>query len=297
MDWDKLKTFHAAAEAGSLTGAAGMLDLSQSAVSRQIAALERELGASLFHRHPRGLQPTEQGRLLHEATRDMHARVSLAAAALQDARESPSGVLHVTAPLSLGSAWLVPRLQRFAAAYPDIRLELILDDTEMDLSTFEVECALRLWRPTQADLIQRRLMKVRQSLYAAPDYLARRHAPQKITDLDEHPIITYGAKGSNPMADVDWPLTIARGDAGPRAPFLTVNTLFGVMRAIEGGLGIGSLPEYLAADSERLTQVLPGEHGPDFEVYFVYPEELRGSRRIAAFSDFLYREARATQGA
>lgn len=291
MDWDKLKTFHAAIEAGSLTGAADTLTLLQSAVSRQIAALERQLGVSLFHRHARGLHPTEQGRILHAATRDMAARALLAEAALADSRDSPSGDLHVTAPIAFGSTWLVPRLRRFMSAYPELRLDLALDDEEVDMSTFEVDVALRLRRPTQPDLIQRPLLSVRQSLYAAPSYLAAHGRPTKARHLDDHALVVYGAKTANPLRDIDWALHID-ADA-PRQPTLKVNTIFGVMRAIEAGLGIGSLPDYVAENAPQLERVLPDLHGPDFTIYFVYPEELRGSRRIEVLRDFLLREAAA----
>ena len=293
MDWDKLKTFHAAAEAGSLTGAAEALGISQSAVSRQIAALEEQLGVSLFHRHARGLQPTEQGRLLFDIAHDLAGRVALAEAQLADSRDKPSGVLHVTAPIALGTTWLTPRLEAFINAYPEIQLELILDDQEVDLSTFEVEAAIRLWRPTQPDLVQKKLMSVHQSLYAAPGYLARRGTPATLEELSDHPLVVYRARNAAlQMKELDWPLRLNGGGA-ERTPALCVNTVLGVQRAIEAGLGIGSLPDYLASDSDRLVKVLPDVQGPDFDVYFVYPEELRGSRRIAALRDFVAREARA----
>lgn len=291
MDWDKLKTFHAAAEAGSLTGAAEQLGLSQSAVSRQIAALEDQLGVTLFHRHPRGLAPTEPGRILLDTTQDIAARVTLAEATLRDARDKPSGELTVTAPIALGTTWLAPRLRPFREAYPDIALHLVLDDGEADLSSFEVEAAIQLRRPTRADLVQKRLMTVRQSLYASPDYLARRKPPRSPEELDDHPLILYGAADSGPMKGVDWARDLGRSGQ-PRQAALTVNTIHGVKAAVEAGLGIGGLPEYLARGSQRLAPVLPEHHGPPFEVYFAYAEELRASRRIEAFRDFLVSEAR-----
>lgn len=291
MDWDKLKTFHAAAEAGSLTAAAEALGLSQSAVSRQIAALEEGLNVSLFHRHPRGLQTTEQGRLLFETTQDMAARVAMAEAAVRDSRDKPSGELRVTAPLALGATWLTPRLGAFMEAYPEIRLHLDLDDAERDVSRLEVEAAIRLWRPSAPDLVFRKILTVRQSLFASPAYIRRRGQPRTTQELDAHPLITYGAGADNPMRGVDWALTAGVGEA-PRAAALTVNTVLGVMRAIEAGLGVGSLPDYLARGSDRLVRLLPEVQGPEFEVFFIYPEELKGSRRIAAFRDFLVREAR-----
>jgi len=291
MDWDKLKSFHAAAEAGSLTGAADQLDLSQSAISRQIAALEEQLGAMLFHRHARGLLLTEQGRILQQTTHDIAARVALAEATLLDSRDKPSGPLRVTAPVALGSSWLLPRLKPFMQAYPEIQLQLILDDTALDLSSLEAEVAIRLWRPTQSDLILKKLMMVSQHLYASSEYLKDHPAPQTPEDLDNHDIVVYGVHGTAPLKELDWVVWAGHEDSA-REPVLRVNTVLGVKRAIESGLGIGSLPDYLAQGSDRIVRVLPDVNGPEFEVYFVYPEELRGSRRIVAFSEFLSHEIR-----
>jgi DNA-binding transcriptional LysR family regulator len=292
MDWDKLKAFHAAAEAGSLTSAAEQLERSQSAISRQIAALEAQLGVALFHRHARGLQLTEQGRILQQATHDIASRVAIAEATLLDSREKPEGELRVTAPVALGTAWLVPRLKTFVDAYPDIRLQIILTDDEVDLSSLEAEAAIRLWRPTRADVIQKKLMTVSQHLYASVEYLQEHPAPKKPEDLDDHALVVYGVPGSTPLKDLDW--AVWAGDSEiARRPRLKVNTVLGLRRAVDAGLGIGSLPDYLTQGYHRLVRVLPQLSGPLFEVYFVYPEELRGSRRIVAFGEFLQREIRS----
>lgn len=274
MDWDKLRTFHAAAEAGSLTGAAEALGVSQSAVSRHIAALEEQLGASLFHRHARGLHPTEAGRLLHHSTADMTARLALAQSQLADSRDRPSGRLRVTAPEALGAEWLVPRLDAFAQAHPDIILELVLDDAEIDLSSFQVEVAIRLWRPTQGDLIQRRILETGQRLYASPAYLERQaDGPRRL--------IAYAPPQPGPMGAFAWVGT-------PDEPAaLSFTSLSGVKRAIEAGLGVGGLPDFLVEDHTSLVQVDDAARGPDVAAYLVYPGELKHSRRIAAFKEFL----------
>lgn len=291
MDWDKLKAFHAAAEAGSLTSAADQLQRSQSAISRQIAALEAQLGVALFHRHARGLQLTEQGRILQAATHEIAARVAIAEATLQDSREKPEGELRITAPVALGTAWLTPRLKPFMQAYPEIRLQIILTDEEIDLSSLEAEAAVRLWRPSRPDLVARKLMNVSQHLYASHEYLKDHPTPKTPEDLDDHSLVVYGVPGSTPMRDLDWALGAGHADRR-REPRLRVTTVLGVRRAIEAGLGIGSLPDYLVQGSDRLVRVLPQLSGPEFEAYYVYPEELRGSRRIVAFGEFLQHEIR-----
>ena len=126
MDWDKLKVFHAAAEAGSFTHAGEQLGLSQSAVSRQVSALEQELGVSLFHRHARGLILTEQGDLLFRTAHDVFMQLQAARAKLTDSRERPSGDLKINTTPGVGINWLIPRLGEFTALYPEIRVHLIV---------------------------------------------------------------------------------------------------------------------------------------------------------------------------
>ena len=190
----------------------------------------------------------------------------------------------------MGAAWLVPRLSNFLNAYPDIRLQLILDDGEMDLTSLESEAAVRLWRPTRADLVIRKLMIVRQHLYASPEYLRRHTAPATLEELDDHLLIVYGVHGSTPLKVLDWAVWAGEEGDAKREPSLRINTVLGVRRAIEAGIGIGSLPDYLVHGSENFVRVLPQLSGPEIEVYYVYPEELRGSRRIVAFGEFLQRE-------
>ncbi|MEA1942954.1 MAG: LysR family transcriptional regulator [Pseudomonadota bacterium] len=296
MDWDKLKTFHAAAQAGSLTKAADMLGLSQSAVSRQIAALEDDLGVTLFHRHARGLIPTEPGNLLYEAAREIHGKVAVAEARVHDARDEPSGELKVTAPTALGAIWLASRLSEFHEQYPNIRIRLMLDDHELDLAGLEAEVGIRPWASTQNDLVQRKLLSVRQHLYASHEYLQRHGTPQTPEDLDDHSIIHYGPPQLAPIPGLDWAAKLGRDpDAPPRPAVVEVNTIYGVMKAVEANMGIAALPDYVARENPRLERVLPDLEGPDFEVYFVYPSELRGSRRIVAFRDFLIEQARRWQ--
>ncbi|MEO0981942.1 MAG: LysR family transcriptional regulator [Pseudomonadota bacterium] len=289
MDWDKLKSFHAAAETGSLTAAGERLGVSQSAVSRQISALEESLAVSLFQRHPRGLVLTDAGHTLLRSTKDMASAANIAASALKDQQETAQGDLVVTAPVAFGSTWLVPRLGPFLRDHPDLRLDLRLDDREYDLLKLEAECAIRLWAADKADLIQRKLVGVATNLYAAPDYLKVHGAPQSPQDLDDHKIIAYGDDRS-PMQTVNWALRIGRDDRPPRKAALRVNNVFAMLRAVETGLGVADVPDYMAAASPKLVRVLPEHTGPSFDLYFIYPSDLKRSKRVAAFRDFLTRE-------
>ena len=295
MDWDKLKTFHYAAETGSLTAAAERLGVSQSAVSRQIAALEEGMQVPLFQRHARGLLLTGPGMALRDFTREMANVALIAESTLKDAREKVMGDLRVTAPVAFGSTWLAPRLTHFTDAYPETRLQLLLDDREFDLLKLEAECAIRLWAATHADLIQRKICEVHVSLYASASYVAKHGAPKNTEELDTHRIIAYQMNASNAMRELDWATRAGREDARPRVPLLEINNVYGMLRAVESGFGIASVPDYMARDRPHLVKVLPDLPGPSFEVYFIYPSDLKRSKRIAAFRQFLIEQAQSWQ--
>ena len=169
MDWDKLRVFYATVDAGSFTHAAAVLDVNQSSVSRQIRTLEEELGVTLFHRHARGLTLTEQGELLYRTVQDVFNRLQTVQTRMSDSKGKPFGELRITTPVGLGALWLTPRLPEFRELYPDIKLRLLLDNTELDLTKGEADVAIWLRAPTQADLIQRRLFTVHLHLYASTD--------------------------------------------------------------------------------------------------------------------------------
>src|SRR5471032_1229532 len=192
MDWDKLRIFHAVASAGSFTHAGQTLGLSQSAVSRQISALEEEISTPLFQRHARGLTLTDEGELLFTAVTDVLGRLASAEEALKNVHESPRGALKITASHGIGAYWLLPRLCAFLAQYPEVEVHLVMDDRELDLAQREADLAIRMRAPVQADLIQRKLFTVHYHLYATKEYLAQRGTPETFDDLVHHAVIVYG---------------------------------------------------------------------------------------------------------
>jgi len=288
MDWDKLRIFHAVADAGSFTHAGEALHLSQSAVSRQISSLEDSLGSRLFHRHARGLIPTEQGELLYRTVHDVFAKLTMVEARLTDSQERPQGPLKIATTVGLGSLWLTPRIAEFIDMYPDIEVTLITTDEELDVSMRESDCAIRLIPPTQADLIQRRLTRVHTHVFASPEYLQNRGMPEKVRDLANHDLIVYGEDVAMPAPNLNWLLNAVR-DATNEEPHkvLTLNNLYGMFRAVEAGIGVAGLPDFLARETKNLVRVLPELEGPGNDAYFVYPEEMRSSQRISVFRDFL----------
>jgi DNA-binding transcriptional LysR family regulator len=293
MDWDKLRIFHAVASAGSFTHAGQMLTLSQSAVSRQVSALEEEIATPLFQRHARGLTLTDEGELLYSAVSDVLARLGQAEEALKNVQAAPRGSLKVTTSHGLGTFWLLPRLEQFLRDYPELQLHLVFEDRELDLAQREADVALRMRAPVQADLIQRKLFTVHYHIYAAPSYLARVGKPDSFEDLAGHQLIVYGETASPEIREVNWLANqTIRLEPCTRGRALRINNISGILQAAEAGMGIAALPDYVAAERKGLIRLLPDIEGPTFDVHLVYCDALRQSKRVGAFRDFLVREAR-----
>jgi DNA-binding transcriptional LysR family regulator len=293
IDWDRLRVFRGVAEAGSFTRAAESLGLSQSAISRQISALEEDLRTPLFHRHARGLVLTEQGEILFETAQEMAARIALVETRLDEAKDHPAGHLRINTTVGFGTVWLTAHLREFLELYPEITVSLLVLDTELDLSMREADVAIRLNPPRQPDLIQKRLMTVHTHLYAAPEYLEGAPPLEAVDDLDRHRLIVYGSEAMPPpVLSLNWVLIAGQdgNDRPARRATLMINNVYGMLRAAERGLGVASLPDYLCSTSRRLVRVLPQLEGPTFDAYFVYPEEMRASKRVSVFRDFLLRK-------
>ena len=287
MDWDKLRIFHAVADAGSLTHAGDKLNLSQSAVSRQIRGLEEQLNTNLFHRHARGLILTEQGELLFDATAAMNKRLDAAAARIRDSEEEVFGELRVTTTTGFGTLWLAPRLPKLYEKYPDLKVDLMLEERVLDLPMREADVAIRMKEPSQADLIRKKLMMIRMCLYASPSYLESNGTPETIEDMTEHRLICQNTDSAQVGAGLHLVQKLMLNDV---RSLLTVNNYFGVLQGVLHDLGIGVLPDYVVQDFPDLVQVLPEIKSADVPVFLAYPEELRQSKRVAAFKDFVQDE-------
>lgn len=287
MDWDKLRVFHAVAEAGSFTHAGASLSLSQSAISRQISTLEKSLNAPLFHRHARGLVLTEQGEMLYHTVHEVFAKLAITESMINESKDRPKGPLRVTTTVAFGSTWLTPRINEFLALYPEISMTLLVDDSELDLATGRADVAIRFVPPRQPDLVQRQLTTVHIHAYASPEYLARYGTPQAPEDLDDHRLIIYGTDVRPPVPNINWLLEAGARPGVKRRPILNVNNIYGMYRAVQTGVGIAALPDYMAHEDQNLVRVLAELEGQTISAYFVYPEELRHSKRVTVFRDFL----------
>jgi DNA-binding transcriptional LysR family regulator len=292
MDWDKLRIFHAAAEAGSFTHAGDQLSMSQSAVSRQVSGLEKDLKVTLFHRHARGLMLTEQGEVLFRAVHDVFARLQSAATLIADNSSKPAGDLRVSAAIGLGSAWLTPRLVEFIDLYPEISIQLILNDEELDLSMRQADVAIWFREPSQSDLIRRPLFSVHFHAYASQAYVAKHGHPHTAEDLDKHRILTYSGPSASPISELNWLAGLGRDGGQPRPSVLRINNIFALKQAVEAGVGVAVLPDYLVDEGEGFVQVLENVELREFQTFFVYPEELRNAKKVQVFRDFLVSKAR-----
>ena len=287
MDWDKLRVFHAVADAGSLTHAGDNIHLSQSAVSRQIRALEESLNTILFHRHARGLILTEQGELLFDATKSMSKRLEAASARIRDSEDEVFGELRVTTTMGFGSLWLAPRLSTLFLEYPDLNIDLMLGERVLDLPMREADVAIRMKEPSQADLVRKRLMSVQLCLYANKSYVQKNKVPKTLTELRAHRVIFQNVSSEQVAAGETLFKELLSYDL---KKILTVNNYFGVLQAVRFGLGIGVLPDYVAIDNPELVRILPEFSSNVVPIFLAYPEELRQSKRIAAFRDFVVNE-------
>lgn len=287
MDWDKLRVFHAVANAGSFTHAANELNLSQSSVSRQIGTLEEDLGVPLFHRHARGLKLTESGETLFGTAQEVFSKLAMAEALVTESIDRPKGPLRITTTVAFGSIWLTERLKDFIEMYPEIDVALIVREDELNLSMRQADVAIRMTPPQQPDLIRRHLFTLRHRTYASAEYLERHGRPKRLEDLSEHRLIAYDETFHPPFTNINWLLEAGLKEGETRRPVLRVNNIYGMFRAAASGLGIAALPDYLGRLADQLTPILPDLEGPTYAAYFVYPEELRHSKRVAVLRDYL----------
>lgn len=292
MDWDKLRIFHAAAEAGSFTHASDGLRMSQSAVSRQVSALEKELGISLFHRHARGLVLTEQGELLFRTASDVLNKLQTAETLLADSTTKPAGELRITSTISLGSVWVTQRIREFIEVYPDIRIELILSDEPVDLSLRVADVAIWAREPHQSDLIRRPLFSMQVHAFASSSYIKKFGAPKNVEDLDRHRLVSFIGNPPPHLTTINTLETLGREGKEPRRPAFRANTVLALKYAIRGGIGVGLIPDYLTEEESDLVPVLREVDMPRLPVYLVYPEELKTAKKIQVFRDFVVTKAR-----
>ncbi len=235
MDWDKLKIFHAVAEAGSFTSATVILNLSQSAISRQIQSLEDDLKVKLFERHARGLTLTENGEYVYKTAHEVISKLKEVETSLGDQKNKPTGKITITTVRSFGTHWLTPRIQEFMQLHPEMEVELIFDDKELDLSTRQADIGIFMRRPKQLNYIQKKLMDINYHIYGSNSYLEKQGMPKSIADLNKHKFISFGKGTPSPVYNPDWALKIGMKDSKKRKSIMKVNSVMGLLLAVESG--------------------------------------------------------------
>ncbi len=288
MDWDKLKIFHTVAEASSFTKASTILNLSQSAISRQIQGLENDLKVQLFERHARGLVLTENGEYLFKSAHEVISKLKDVESNLSGGKDKLDGKLTVTTVVSFGTTWLTPRIKEFMNLNPDIEIELIFDDKELDLSTRQADVGIWMRRPKQLNYIQKKFVDFNYHIYGSNQYLEKNGYPKTLKDLDNHKFITYGRGAPSPVYNPDWVLKLGTKNGKKRKSIMKVNSVYGLLLAVQSGVGLAALPDYIAFNVPNLTKILPNESGKPTETHFVYPASLKANARLTAFRNFIF---------
>ena len=288
MDWDKLKIFYAVAEAGSFTSSTVNLNLSQSAISRQIQSLEDDLNVKLFERHARGLTLTESGEYVFKTANEVISKLKEVETTLSDKKNKPKGKLTVTTVISFGTTWLTPRIQEFMQLNPEIEIELIFDDKELDLSTRQADIGIFMRRPKQLNYIQKKLIDINYHIYGSPKYLEKHGYPKTINDLSKHKFITFGRGAPSPVFNPEWALKLGMKENKTMKTVMKVNSVYGLLLAVQSGVGLAALPDYLTIKQPNIIKVLPNVKGPITEAHFVYPQSMKNVARVQAFRNFLY---------
>lgn len=287
MDWDKLRVFHTVGLHKNLTRASEALHLSQSAISRQISSLEERLGTALFHRNARGLTLTEQGEIMFRTVSEMVTKLQATEISLAEATLKPKGPFKLTVPVTFGTLWLASQMKDYCDLYPDIEITLICEDRELDLTKREADAAIRFQPTRQPDLIQIPMMKLRNSLYASNDYLRQHGVPGSVEDLSKHQLLGFEGIGNTlPYPEVNWLFDLKAGRA-PLNPYFKANSLIALRTMVKQGMGIAALPNYLMHRTRHVSRVLDTVEAPVTEAWYVYPMELKNSKRIKVFRSFI----------
>jgi DNA-binding transcriptional LysR family regulator len=286
---DLYAIFARVAEAKSFSRAAQGLGLAKATVSKRVAELEAALGAQLLTRSTRRLALTDAGqRVLARALTIVENAEAIEAELLEE-RAAPRGRLRIAAPLTFTLRWLSPALPEFLAAYPEIQLELSLDDRTVDLIGEGFDAALRIGEMPDSALTARRFAAVKLMLVASPAYWAARGRPAHPGDLSLHACFRY----ANQSSGVYWRFTGPDGEEarvrveGP----LCVNNGDAELPALRAGLGCALLPDFIVAEdvkAGRLEAALPAWRSGDLQLHLLTPPSRVAPRRLKAFSEFLH---------
>ena len=282
FDWTLIQSFLAVTENGSFSAAGRALNISQPTIGRQIAQLEQQLGTPMFRRDNRGHRLTEAGTALVEHAQDMKAaaaRMSLLAAGQS---EVLSGVVRITASVVVSHYLLPPILAHIRRQEPEIELELNPSDTTENLLFREADIAVRMYRPTQQDVITRKVGTQKFGLFCSKSYIALRGRLQSISDFADHDMVGFDRSDAIILGMLENGVKVDRSFFKVRCDNQTV-----YFEAVLAGCGIGVFPINIAGQYPDLERVLPTVRVPDLPIWLTAPEALRTSSRIRRVYDLL----------
>ena len=275
-------------ETGSFSKAARDLGVSKSAVSKQISRLEDRLGVRLLNRTTRRHSLTEAGTSFFEGCQRMLAEVESAEAAVSRLASAPRGTLKINAPMSFGLQHLGPALADFLGAYPELSVDLVLNDRLVDLVEEGFDVGLRIGKLADSSLIARRLAPCRHVLCAAPAYLSSHPTPRVPEDLKAHSCLHYSYLSSGQTWRFNGPDGVRKITVSGR---LRINNGDLLKVAATNGLGIALLPTFIVGDALRAGRLVPvlNEWKPVFDsaIHAVYPASRNLSPKVRVFIDFL----------
>jgi len=283
-----LEVFAKVAAAGSLSAAGRAMGLSQTMVTKHLAALEGRLGAKLFHRTTRRLSLTDAGRSYLESCERILADIEAAEAAVAADRLEPRGLLRLNVPLAFGIRQIAPRLANFAQLHPHVAIELGLNDRQVDLAEEGWDLAIRIGSLRNSSLVARRLAPCRIAVCASPAYLKARGTPRTTADLKQHNCLGYTLA----QAGADrWVMGRRSEISVPISGNLRANNGDALLAAAIAGQGIVQQPTFIAADALRSGELvrITLDHPPteQLAVHAVYLPDRHPPAKVRAFIDFL----------
>ncbi|HVE53419.1 MAG TPA: LysR family transcriptional regulator [Ramlibacter sp.] len=282
FDWNLVRSFLAALDAGSLLGAARSLGATQPTIGRHIAELESQLGTVLFERTGRGLLPTEAALRLSEAAQAMEAGANQLARSVAGGESEIAGTVRITASQPVACILLPPVLAQMRRALPEVQVELVASNGVTNLLRREADIALRMVQPDQSSLVARRIGKVTLGAYAHGDYLRRRGTPRQVADLLSHELLGADRDDLVLKGFARMGFSVTKESF----PFRT-DDLVAYWEGVRAGLGIGFVADYLARTDAAVVRVVPALKIPPLPIWLTVHREIRTSRRIRQVYDFL----------
>ena len=282
-----MSVFAAVVENNSLAGAARAKNISPSVVSKQLAALEDRLGVRLLNRTTRRISLTEVGSAYYDRCKRILADVDEAEVAVSQSHAAPRGRLKITAPTTFAHRHVAPHLPSFIARFPDVEVQLLVNDRIVDLVDEGIDLAIRISVLKDSSLIARKLANNVRSIVAAPEYLSRHGRPHVPDELIQHTLLTYPP--GNQIND--WHFMVGGTETVIRAKgaIMTSNG-DSILKAVQAGGGLAMLPSFMTGEhikSGRLIEVLSEFVREDVPIYAVYPSSRHLSPKVRAFVDFL----------